>query len=85
MYGSQQWSGEGRERSEHRGGGAGDLHGQRREHQFLRDDGIAEQPVERDVLAAVVQQYGSGYPAQVRDTVIECGLSLKRIKTAIIK
>ena len=50
---------------EHRGSRAGDLQGQRRRHQLRRDDGAAEQPVEHHLLAALVQQCGSGYPAAV--------------------
>src|SRR5258706_15758034 len=37
--------------------------------QFLGDDGVAEQPVEHHLLAAVVQQCRSGYTAALRGAI----------------
>jgi hypothetical protein len=34
-------------------------------NQFLRDDGVAEQPAGHYLLVALVQQCGLGYPTQI--------------------
>jgi hypothetical protein len=60
---------EDREQRQDRGSRARDLYSQWGQHQFLRDDGVAWQSVEHDLLVSLVQRYRSRHPTEVWRTL----------------
>ena len=66
----EQWTGADHQRREYCGGGTGDLQGEQSPYQLLGDDGLTQRPTEYWLLAALVQQRRSGYPAQIWRAVI---------------